>query len=294
MEIVDTIEALTKSRGQMRGTVGLVPTMGALHGGHLALVQKAHEENDHVIVTIFINPTQFAQNEDLTKYPRNLDHDLEMLREANVDLVFTPTPQLIYPSGFQTWVEVERVTQGLEGARRPGHFKGVATVVAKLFNLTQPQRAYFGQKDAQQVAVIKHMTRDLNFPIDIRVCPTVREPDGLAMSSRNVYLSSEQRAAATVIRRALLAAGSAYEQGEHNPERIRVVIGEVLKNETVADMEYVSVADARTLREQMARSDLPLLVSLVVRMGNTRLLDNILLPQSLNSLESLTHTLGEG
>ncbi len=197
MDVIDSIEGLRKARKAIIGSVGLVPTMGALHAGHIALVRQAKSENDNVIVTIFVNPTQFAQNEDLSKYPRDIPRDLDMLRQVGVDLVFTPTADQIYPAGFQTWIEVERVAQGLEGARRPGHFRGVATVVAKLFNLTRPDCAYFGQKDAQQAAVIKQMVRDLNFPMRIRICPTVREADGLAMSSRNVYLSEQQRRSAS-------------------------------------------------------------------------------------------------
>ncbi len=292
MDVVESIDALRQARARIIGSVGLVTTMGALHAGHIALVQQARAENNAVIATIFVNPTQFAQNEDLSKYPRNIPHDLELLRQAGVDLVFTPTAEEIYPSGFQTWIEVEHVSQGLEGERRPGHFRGVATVVAKLFNLTQPQRAYFGQKDAQQAAVIKRMTRDLNMPISIRVCPTVREADGLAMSSRNVYLTPEQRTAAAVIRRALLAASSAYENGERDANKLRVVIGEVLKTEPLAEVDYISIADGVTLREIESSSDHPILVSLVVKMGKTRLLDNMLLPATLNALEGITQTLG--
>lgn len=292
MNVVESIDALRMARSQIDGTVGLVPTMGALHAGHLALVKQAKAENDAVIVTIFVNPTQFGANEDLSKYPRDIPRDLELLRGAGVDLVFTPTPEMVYPKGFQTWITVEEVSQGLEGERRPGHFKGVATVVAKLFNLTQPDHAFFGQKDAQQVAVIKAMTRDLNFPIQIRVCPTVREADGLAMSSRNVYLTPDQRHAASVIRRSLLAADSAYEAGEREAGRIRVVIEDSIRSEPLAEIDYISIADATTLKEIVTHSDGPILVSLVVKMGHTRLLDNMLLPMTLNTLEGLTSTLG--
>ena len=267
--------------------------MGALHAGHIALVQQARAENDVVIATIFVNPIQFAQNEDLSKYPRNIPHDLEMLRQAGVDLVFTPIPEIMYPQGFQTWINVEQVSQGLEGERRPGHFRGVATVVAKLFNLTQPQRAYFGQKDAQQAAVIKRMMHDLNFPISIRICPTIREADGLAMSSRNVYLTPVQRKAAPVIRRSLLAASEAYENGERVADNLRVVIDKMLKIEPLAEVDYVSIADAGNLKEIEGQSNNPVLISLVVKMGHTRLLDNILLPVTLNTIEGLTQILGE-
>ena len=292
MDVVDSIDALRKARYQLNGPVGLVPTMGALHAGHIALVQQARAENEAVIATIFVNPTQFAQNEDLSKYPRDIPHDLELLQQAGVDLVFTPTPELMYPAGFQTWVEVEQVSQGLEGERRPGHFRGVATVVSKLFNLTQPQRAYFGQKDAQQAVVIKRMVRDLNMPISIRICPTVREADGLAMSSRNIYLNGEQRATAPVIRQALLAAHSAYESGERDVDKLRVVMEAILNSQTLGNIDYISISDAGTLSEAEGQSDHPILISLVVKMGNTRLLDNMVLPLSLNTLDGLTHTLG--
>ena len=294
MDVIDSIEGLRKARKAIIGSVGLVPTMGALHAGHIALVRQAKAENDHVIVTIFVNPTQFAQNEDLSKYPRDIPRDLDMLRQAGVDLVFTPTADQIYPAGFQTLIEVERVSQGLEGERRPGHFRGVATVVAKLFNLTQPDCAYFGQKDAQQAAVIKQMVRDLNFPLRIRICPTIREADGLAMSSRNVYLSETQRRSASIIHQSLEAASEAYAKGERDPVRIRVVIEGVLKREPLAQVDYVSIADPVSLQELNTASELAMLVSLVVRMGTTRLLDNMLLPHELNDIDGLTRTLGGG
>lgn len=294
MDIVDTIDVLRLKRAHMVGRVGLVPTMGALHAGHLALVKQAQLENEYVVVTIFVNPTQFGAHEDLSKYPRNLRRDLELLEAAGVDLVFTPTPEAVYPPSFQTWIDVERVSQGLEGGRRPGHFRGVATVVAKLFNLVQPQSAYFGQKDAQQVVVIKQMTRDLNFPIEIRVCPTMREPDGLAMSSRNIYLSPEQRQAAAIIRKALVAAGNSYGAGERRPLSIRAVVEQIVQGEPLAQIDYVSVAAADTLTELTTETDSPMLISLVVKMGTTRLLDNMLLPERLNTLEGLGYALGGG
>ncbi len=262
----------------MTGRVGLVPTMGALHAGHLALVAAARAANDHVIVTIFVNPTQFAANEDLAKYPRDLPHDLELLRSAGVDVVFTPTPDLMYPAGFQTWVDVIEVAKGLEGARRPGHFRGVATVVAKLFNLTQPDEAYFGQKDAQQVAVIQRMVRDMNFPLRVVVCPTVREADGLAMSSRNVYLTPEQRAAAVAVPKALRAAAAAYAAGTRHPKDLREIMMSEVENEPAAALEYVSVAAADSLVELELPTDVPLLLSLSVRFGTTHLIDNQILP----------------
>jgi len=277
LQVVETIDALRTARSALAGWVGLVPTMGALHAGHLSLVRRARSETDAVIATIFVNPTQFGPGEDLTSYPRDLPHDLAMLEDAQVDLVFTPSPEIMYPPGFQTFVEVTGVSQGLEGEHRPNHFRGVATVVAKLFILIQPDRAYFGQKDAQQVAVIRRMVSDLNFPLEVVVCPTVREPDGLAMSSRNVYLSPEQRQAATVLFRALTAAQDRFATGERNPERLRRVMLDVLQAEALAEPEYVSVADAETLRELDATLEGAALLSMAVRIGRTRLIDNLLL-----------------
>jgi pantoate--beta-alanine ligase len=275
VQVVDTIEALRSAREALAGRIGLVPTMGALHAGHLSLVERARGENDSVIVTIFVNPTQFAPGEDLARYPRDLPRDLAMLGEAKADLIFTPTPDVIYPPDFQTLVEVTGVSQGLEGEHRPNHFRGVATVVAKLFNLTQPDRAYFGQKDAQQVAVIQQMARDLNFPQEIIVCPTVREPDGLAMSSRNIYLTPEQRQAAPVLYRALTAAYDAYTAGEHDPERLRQTMLDALHSEPLAVPEYVSVADAESMKELDEITMRPALLSMAVRIGKTRLIDNL-------------------
>jgi pantoate--beta-alanine ligase len=292
MNVVDSIERLRAARRELPGTVGLVPTMGALHDGHISLVKTARAENNSVVATVFVNPTQFAANEDLSKYPRNLARDLDLFEQAGVDLVFTPTPDLMYPPGFQTWVEVEKVSHGLEGGHRPGHFKGVATVVAKLFNLTQPDVGYFGQKDAQQVAVIKRMARDLNFPLAIVVCPTLREADGLAMSSRNVYLSPEQRAAAGVLYRALQAAADVYSAGETAPETLRQTMRAVLRGESLAIVDYVSAADAGTLQELQQPTIEPILLSLAVRIGTTRLIDNILLPLEINQRQQLTAVLG--
>lgn len=294
MRIIDNIPALRQARTEIKGCLGVVPTMGALHAGHLSLVEAARAENDAVLVTIFVNPTQFAANEDLAAYPRDLPRDLDLLRSAGVDIVFTPTPELMYPPGYQTYIDVEQVSQGLEGARRPGHFRGVATVVAKLFNLTQPTVAYFGQKDAQQVAVIRQMARDLNFPLEIAVCPTMREPDGLAMSSRNVYLTLEQRRAAPILYRALQSAAEVYAAGERNPEALRQTMLDRLRTEPLAAPDYVSIADARTLQELNQPSDAPLLASLTVGIGKTHLLDNFILPGELNDRVGLSKVLGEG
>jgi pantoate--beta-alanine ligase len=250
--------------------------MGYLHEGHLSLVRRAKEECDHVVVSIFVNPAQFGPKEDLSKYPRDLDRDLSLLESLGVDLVWTPTEQIMYPPGYQTWVEVEAITRPLEGSMRPGHFKGVTTIVAKLFTGVQPDKAYFGQKDAQQAAVIRQMTRDLNFPLEIVICPIVREPDGLAMSSRNVYLDPEQRKAATVLHRSLSAAKNACENGERSAENLRQIMKDVIATEPLAEVQYVSCADYDTLEELKTVTGKTLL-SMAVFMGKTRLIDNFVL-----------------
>lgn len=276
MRTVITLTDLGAARSSFAGKVGLVPTMGYLHEGHLSLVRRAREECDHVVVSIFVNPTQFGPQEDLSRYPRDLDRDLGLLEPLGADLVWVPTAEIMYPPGYQTWVEVEAITRPLEGAMRPGHFRGVTTVVSKLFNAVQPHRAYFGQKDAQQAAVIRQMTRDLSYPIEIVVCPIVREPDGLAMSSRNVYLDPEQRKAATVLYRSLSAAKAAYENGERDAEKIRAKMKEVLASEPLAQVQYVSCADYDTLEELETVTGKALL-SMAVLVGKTRLIDNFVL-----------------
>jgi pantoate--beta-alanine ligase len=273
MKIVSTFEDLSTARLALDPVVGFVPTMGYLHEGHLSLLRRAKADCNSVVLSIFVNPTQFGPNEDLSKYPRNLERDLELVKPLGVDLVWTPTPEIMYPNGYQTWVEVEAMTRPLEGALRPGHFKGVTTVVAKLFNGVQPHKAYFGQKDAQQAAVIRQMTRDLNFPIEIVVCPIVREPDGLAISSRNVYLDAEHRKAATVLFRSLSAAKELYENGERNAETLRRKMKEVIEREPLAQMQYISCADYDTL-EELAVVKGKTLLSMAVMMGKTRLIDN--------------------
>jgi len=255
-------------------TWGLVPTMGFLHEGHLSLVRRAKAENDRVAVSIFVNPSQFNNPDDLSSYPRNMERDLALLRQAQVDLVWTPTPDMVYPPGYQTYVEVQQVSQPLEGASRAGHFRGVATVVAKLFNVFQPHKAYFGQKDAQQVAVIKQMVQDLNFNLDIIACPTIREKDGLAMSSRNAKLSPSARQQATSLHRALSAAQHAIQQGERNAEYLRTLMLSVIGNSDMAQVDYVSVADPQTLAELDVIGD-SVLLSLAVFVGGVRLIDNI-------------------
>lgn len=278
MQSVVSFDELRTARLSFDGTVGLVPTMGFLHDGHLSLIRRARDECDHVVVSIFVNPTQFGPKEDLAKYPRDLERDFRLI-EPFTDLVWTPTPEIMYPTGYQTWVEVEAMTRPLEGAMRPGHFKGVTTIVAKLFNAVQPHKAYFGQKDAQQAAVIRQMVRDLNFPIEIVVCPTTREADGLAMSSRNVYLDVEQRKAATVLFRSLSAAQELYEAGERNAEKVRGKMKEVLASEPLAEVQYVSCADYDTLEELVLIRGKTLL-SMAVFIGKTRLIDNFVIETS--------------
>jgi pantoate--beta-alanine ligase len=276
MRVVTAIPELRAARAQLLEPVGLVPTMGYLHEGHLSLARRARAECESVVASIFVNPTQFGPSEDLDAYPRDLPRDLELLDAEGVDLVWTPTPEVMYPSGFQTWVTVEKLTQPLEGALRPGHFRGVTTVVAKLFTGVWPQRAYFGQKDAQQARVIQQMTRDLNLPIEIVVCPIVREPDGLAMSSRNTYLDPKERRAATVLYRALAAAREAFEAGERDAERLRNIVAQVVADEPLVDLQYVSCADPGTLQELETVTDKALL-SMVAFAGATRLIDNVVL-----------------
>lgn len=282
MKTISSLSDLRTARLSLDGTVGLVPTMGYLHEGHLSLVSRAKAENNHVIVTIFVNPTQFGPNEDLSKYPRDLERDLNLLSSlfppssAGELIVWMPTAEIMYPTGYQTWVEVEALTKGLEGAMRPGHFRGVTTVVAKLFNATQPTKAYFGQKDAQQAAVIRRMVTDLNFPLEMVICPTGREADGLAMSSRNKYLSEAERPAATVLFRALSAAKELYESGERSAEALREKMKAVLASEPLAQMQYVSCADYDSL-EELDTVQGKTLLSMAVYFGKTRLIDNFVL-----------------
>jgi pantoate--beta-alanine ligase len=273
MRTVTTITELRQNRQELPGPLALVPTMGYLHAGHLSLIQQARRECRSVIASIFVNPTQFGPQEDFARYPRDLPHDLERLQSAGVDMVWAPETSEMYPNGYQTWITVDEIPQVLEGAMRPGHFRGVATVVAKLLNAVQPERAYFGQKDAQQVAVIRRMVLDLNFPLEVVVCPIVREADGLAMSSRNVYLTPEQRRAASVIYRALMQAQAAFDTGERHPGRLRQIVLNELATEPQARLEYVSCADPDTFHELEAPFDRALIL-LAVYFGTTRLIDN--------------------
>ena len=275
---------LLRTRAELRAAlaeaprpVGLVPTMGWLHEGHRSLMQRAHAENRTTVVTIFVNPRQFGDPADLEKYPRSEGRDLAMCTEEGVGIVFAPGVDEVYPPGFDTTVSVGAIAEPLEGAARPGHFDGVATVVAILFNLVAAEHAYFGQKDAQQLLVIRQMARDLAIATEVIGCPTVRESDGLAMSSRNVHLSPAERAAAPSLRRALQAARARWVSGERSAEALRGVMRSILDAEPLANPDYVSVADGLSLRELETISG-PALLSLAVRFGTTRLIDNEPLP----------------
>ena len=276
MIIANTLDELFHARRFLDGPVALIPTMGYLHAGHISLVQQARKDCKSMIATIFVNPTQFGPAEDLAKYPRSLEKDLHLLDDAGVDLVWTPEVDVMYPAGFQTWVDVENLTKPLEGSMRPGHFKGVTTIVAKLFNATRPDKAYFGQKDAQQAAVIRQMARDLSYPIDVVICPTLREPDGLAMSSRNSYLDLDQRKAAPVLFEGLSAAKSAFDHGEKDAETLKQIVRDIISREHLAKIQYISCADYDSLQELEIVNNKALL-SLAVTVGKTRLIDNFIL-----------------
>ena len=274
MRIVESIQELRNARAELESPLGFVPTMGYLHEGHLSLVRRARQECGSVVASIFVNPTQFGPQEDLAAYPRDLERDLGLLKAEGVDLVWTPMTATMYPEGFQTWVSVDELTRHLEGKQRPGHFRGVTTIVAKLFNAVGPDRAYFGQKDAQQATVIRRMVADLNFPIEVVVCPIVREADGLAKSSRNTYLNEAQRKAATVLFRSLTAAEEAFESGQREAQTLRDTMSAVLAGEPLAEVQYVSVADPETLEELSGKIRRALL-SMAVFIGETRLIDNM-------------------
>ena len=277
MRITKSIHEVRQIRWQdATASWGLVPTMGFLHEGHLSLVRQAKANNQFTAVTIFVNPTQFAPTEDLSTYPRSLERDLALLEAEGVDLVFTPTDDTMYPADFQTEITIQDVTKPLEGASRPTHFQGVATVVAKLFNIVQPTRAYFGQKDAQQTVVLRQMVRDLNFNLELIVCPTVREADGLAMSSRNAYLSPEQRAAAPLLFNTLTAVQKAIDNGEKDLTNLRQEMIANINAEPLARLDYLSIADYNTLAEIKQPTDI-ILVSLAVFFGKTRLIDNFII-----------------
>lgn len=276
MEVFHTIYELKKQIKTWKKenySVALVPTMGFLHAGHESLIKAAAEENDKVVVSIFVNPIQFGPNEDYSTYPRDMEKDINTCREAGADCIFAPEPKEMYGEGSYTFVNVENLTEGLCGARRPGHFRGVCTVVSKLFNIVTPDRAYFGQKDAQQLAVIKKMVKDLNFDIEIVGCPIIREADGLAMSSRNTYLSQDERKAALVLSRSLNLAMTALSNGERNVASVKQIISAEIKKEPLSRIDYIEIVDSENLQpvETVNRS---VLTAIAVYIGKTRLIDN--------------------
>ncbi len=272
--ITQTREFITQAR-QAGKTIGLVPTLGGLHEGHFSLIRRSCAECDFTAVSIFVNPTQFGPTEDLDNYPQTTEADRRACRELGVDLVFAPTAAEMYPRDDLTWVTVEKLSEHLCGAARPTHFRGVCTVVAKLFNIITPDVAYFGEKDAQQLAVIRRMVDDLNMPIEIRPCPTVREPDGLAMSTRNQYLDPDQRRQATCLHRALTRAAELIATGEKSAPAIIDVMTEIINSASQAQIDYISIVD-KDLLQPLATLDRPCLIALAVRIGPARLIDNIL------------------
>jgi pantoate--beta-alanine ligase len=276
MEVCATIADVRKALQGVQHPVGAILTMGALHEGHLALVRQARQECETVTASIYVNPTQFGDQTDLAAYPRGIQEDLRVLREEGVDVAFVPTDTEMYPQGFDTWVEPGKVAEPLEGAYRPEHFRGVCTVVLKLFNALSPDKSYFGQKDAQQIMVIRRMVADLALGVEIIAVPTVRERDGLALSSRNAKLSYVERQAAPVLYRALKLSQELALRGQRNADTVREAMRECITAEALASIDYVSLADAKTL-EELATVDRPTLVSLAVRIGETRLIDNVLM-----------------
>ncbi len=275
MKVVETIPEMKQARAAMVGGVGLVPTMGGLHEGHLSLVRRARSADDHVVVSLFVNPSQFAPNEDFDAYPRDLERDLRLLEAEGVDVVFAPSVEEMYPPGFDEWVEVRGpLTERLEGAFRPQFFRGVTTVVARLLRIVRPQRAYFGEKDAQQLRVVRRMAEDQRLPVEIVGLPTLREPDGLAMSSRNAYLSPEERQAALVLPRALALGRTMVEcEGVRDVSKLKEALADCIRHEPLARIDYVAVTDYETLAELTA-IDRAALLLLAVRIGSTRLIDN--------------------
>ena len=276
MRVLETIAEFKAARRDAPRPLGFVPTMGYLHAGHISLVERARADCATVAVSIFVNPTQFGPGEDFAGYPRDTERDLSLCREAGADLIFLPAAAEMYPAGAATWIDVESITDVLEGAARPGHFRGVTTVVGKLFNIVAPDRAYFGQKDAQQLAVIRQMVLDLDMNLEVIAGATVREPDGLAMSSRNVYLDPEARLQARCLSEALFAAGDRYAAGERDAGVLRTLMTEIIRRQPLARIDYVSVADNRSLQEIDVIAA-PALASLAVRFGKTRLIDNLVL-----------------
>lgn len=277
MQVVRTVAEFREARRRLAAPVGFFPTLGYMHEGHLSLVERARRECASVTASIFVNPTQFGPNEDFSRYPRDEARDLTMLEGAGVDLVILPSVEEMYPEGDATRVRVAGLSDVLEGERRPGHFEGVTTVVAKLFGIVQPDFAYFGQKDAQQLLIIERMVRDLHMPVTIVRCPTVREADGLACSSRNVYLSPEEREQAVALWQGLCAAEAACRGGERDADRLRAVCRSEIEARPLARIDYLSLADEQTLEELHGRLERPALMSLMVSFGNTHLIDNLTL-----------------
>jgi len=270
---ISEIRQITKEWKAKGFSIGFVPTMGYLHEGHKSLIEKARVENDKVVVSIFVNPTQFGPNEDFEKYPRDLEKDAALCSDAGADLIFAPEVNEMYPEGSHTFVDVEGITEGLCGEKRPGHFRGVCIVVSKLFNIVSPHRAYFGEKDAQQLAVIKRMVNDLNFDIEVKGCPIIREEDGLAKSSRNTYLSAEERIAARVLSRSLNKGKEALSKGERDSDNLKNIILNELNSEPLAKIDYVEIVDSSTLKS-IKNIEKPILTAMAVYIGKTRLIDN--------------------
>lgn len=281
MEIINRRQRMSsvarKIRRDQDRTVGLVPTMGALHEGHLSLVREARRMCDVVVVSVFVNPTQFGPGEDFEHYPRDLTKDTALLTDYNVDYIFAPTVEEIYPKGFSTYVNVEGLSEQLEGVSRPGHFRGVATVVTILLNTVRPDFAFFGQKDAQQALVIKRLVKDLAFDTEIVVLPIVREDSGLAISSRNLYLTPDEQNSATILHKALQQAKTAFKEGERNAGRLADLIRSAVETEPRARLDYVTVADAETLEKLDRLDERPILIALAAYVGKTRLIDNTIL-----------------
>jgi pantoate--beta-alanine ligase len=294
MEIINRRQRMAsvarKVRREQDKTIGLVPTMGALHDGHLSLVREARRMCDVVVVSVFVNPTQFGPHEDFEHYPRDLTKDAALLADYSVDFIFAPSLDEIYPKGFATYVTVEGLSDQLEGASRPGHFRGVATVVTILLNTVRPDFAFFGQKDAQQTLIVKRLVKDLAIDTEIVVLPTVREESGLALSSRNAYLSEDERHAAKILYRALERAKAAYKDGERNAQRLAGVVRATIETEPSARMDYISVTDAETLERLDKMDERPVLVAVAVKFGQTRLIDNIVLNGRAKQSDSASAT----
>ena len=288
MEIINRRQRMSsvarKIRREQDRTIGLVPTMGALHEGHLSLVREARRMCDIVVVSVFVNPTQFAPGEDFEKYPRDLTKDTALLTDYNVDYIFAPTPDEIYPKGFATYVNVEGLSEQLEGGSRPGHFRGVATIVTILLNTVRPDFAFFGQKDAQQALIIRRLVKDLAFDTEIALLPTVREDSGLAISSRNLYLNADEQQAAAVIHQALMRAKTAYKEGERSPGRLEILVRSTIELEPRARVDYVNVVDAETLEHLDKLDDRPILIAVAAYIGKTRLIDNTILNETKKEL----------